>query len=397
MPVWFEPPAALRAALEREVTRPYAASPTSARPPLTDPGRSAPAPGSSVTERARSLSQRYLADRPAESAILSDPTDVAAYATARMPATFAAARFALEELVRAEPSLAPTTLLDLGAGTGAATWAAWDAFDSLEAVELRDYSAPALDLAARLLASTDLAVTATLGDAGVPVASQHLEVEPSAALGSGGVASSHPVSATGPAHDLAICAYVLSELAPDQRREVVATAIDQAASAVVVIEPGTPAGFERILAVRSQLLAAGWRLAAPCPHELPCPVAARPGDWCHAAVRLQRTHEHRAAKGGTRDFEDEKLAWIAALPPEPRTPLSPDPTGPTGPTSTVRPARVLRHPRVNPGHVRLELCTPEGELTEQVVSKREGATYRRARKVEWGEAWAQDHPPVPSA
>lgn len=394
MPVWFELPAALRAALEREVTRSCAGSPTSPHPPLTEHGRSAPAPEGSVTARARSLSQRYLADRPAESAILADPTDVAAYATARMPATFAAARFALEELLRAEPSLTPTTLLDLGAGTGAATWAAWDAFDSLKAVELRDYSAPALDLAARLLASTDLTVTTTLGDAGGSVASQHLRVESAASSGSGSLALSRPVSPTGPTHDLAICAYVLSELAPDQRREVVATAIDQAATAVVVIEPGTPAGFARILAVRSQLLAAGWRLAAPCPHELPCPVAARPGDWCHAAVRLQRTHEHRAAKGGTRDFEDEKLAWIAALPPEPHAPRTPEPTDPTDP---VRPARVLRHPRVNPGHVRLELCTPEGELTDQVVSRREGATYRRARKVEWGEVWAQDHPPVGSA
>ena len=87
--------------------------------------------------------------------------------TTRMPATFAAVSFALDQLADAVPGLAPRTLLDLGCGTGAATWAAWAEFDSLTGADLVDYSRPMLASAERLLATTELTVTTTLADTAV--------------------------------------------------------------------------------------------------------------------------------------------------------------------------------------------------------------------------------------
>jgi ribosomal protein RSM22 (predicted rRNA methylase) len=313
---------------------------------------------------ARRLSARYLADRPADAPIVATADDVAAYLTTRMPATFAAVSFALDQVRDAAPGLAPRSVLDLGSGTGAATWAAWDTFGDLERADLIDYSTPMLSAARRMLATSDLAVTTSLGDAGA--------------------------TATGtPTHDLAVAAFVLSELTTAQRTAVVERLTSAASQCALVVEPGTPAGYRRILAVRAELIGAGWRIVAPCPHEHVCPLAQGAGgggsdttDWCHAAVRLERTAAHRRAKGGERSFEDEKLAYVAAVPPR-----SVDDNADSA--LDVPAARVLRHPQTRPGHIRLELCTSEGAHESATVTKRDKDAFRAARKVEWGQAWRE--------
>lgn len=331
----------------------------------------APADTRGTEASARRLSERYRADRPAASPIIADAGDASAYALTRLPATFAAARFAFEELARAVPGLAPRTLLDVGAGTGAATAAAWATWDSLDAATLEDYSAPALAVAREVLAATDLDVTTTLASIGPRRA---VRADPGAGAA---VRADDTDDAAGPDRraDLAVAGYVLSEIDDAARRALVDRLTAGAREAVVVIEPGTPAGFRRVLEVRAELLRRGWRVAAPCPHGEACPVAAREGDWCHAAVRLPRTREHRAAKGGERGFEDEKFSWVAAL-------------APTSGPAIARPAgRVLRHPETRPGHIRLELCAPDGGIEQVTVTKRDRDAFRAARKIEWGEAW----------
>lgn len=363
MPVTIALPAVLAARVAQlRHNQPHqsrGARPGDVRPGDTRPGESRPSNDVASSGRpgqaARRLSERYREDRPASSPIIGGAEDATAYALTRLPATFAAARFAFEELSLVVPDLAPRTLLDLGAGTGAATAAAWATWDCLEASHLEDYSRAALDVAGAILSATDLRVDTRLARIGqTPVGA--------------------PASADALA-DVAVAAYVLSEIDDAERRALVARLTAGARSAVVVIEPGTPAGFRRILAVRRDLLVRGWRIAAPCPHQLACPVAEQSGDWCHAAVRLPRTREHRAAKGGERGFEDEKLTYVAALAPASELELA-------------RPAgRVLRHPETRPGHIRLELCTREATLDRLTVTKRDKEAFRAARKVEWGEAW----------
>ena len=114
------------------------------------------------------------------------------------------------------------------------------------------------------------------------------------------------------------------------------------------------------------MIAAGGSTLAPCPHDAPCPLPE--GDWCHFATRLARSRTHRLAKGAERGFEDEKFAYaVLTRPPH----ASADP-------------RVIRRPDLRPGHVVLDLCTAEG-LERRTVSKRDGAEYRTARKVAWGD------------
>ena len=294
------------------------------------------------------LIERYRAGGAASAPILGNSTDVLAYAAYRMPATLAACRNMLEHSAFRMPRI--ESVVDLGGGTGAAAWAALAQWPEAE-VTVLDQVDEALQLGRELIAG-----------------------EPSRA----GFASWRVGSAV-PAADLITVSYVLSELTPDAQRSLVAAATGAARRAVAIIEPGTPSGCARILTARAALLEAGWQVIAPCPHQGPCPLRAP--DWCHFSARVERSSLHRQLKGGDLGHEDEKFSYVVALP-----------GGSADPDAADRDAaRILRHPVKRKGLVELQLCRPDGTATRQVVTKRRGAAYKKARDVRWGDTW---DPPV---
>ncbi len=294
------------------------------------------------------LIEVYRSGAPPERRVLADPVSAAAYAAYRMPATHAAVSMALRLGLGVDPSLAAVrSLVDLGGGTGAAAWAAAEALPGLERVEVVDGSADALAIGRRLARH-----------APAPVARARwtrARVRPGSVL---------------PAADLVTVAYLLGELSPP----VQAAAVDAAAAAarwVLVVEPGTPRGFAAVLVARDRLVGAGWHVVAPCPQPGPCPVAAREGDWCHVAVRLDRSALHRRLKGGERGHEDEKLSFVLAS----REPV------------VAVPGRVLRHPVRRQGLVRLQVCRADGSVGTEIVTRRDRDAYRAARDTTWGDPW----------
>ncbi len=110
--------------------------------------------------------------------------------------------------------------------------------------------------------------------------------------------------------DLVTLAYVLDELAPAERVRLVDRLWARTGGVFLIVEPGTPKGWERILAARTRLLAAGAHIVAPCPHAAACPLA-KP-DWCHFAARVARSRIHRQAKNAEVPWEDEKFIYLAA-------------------------------------------------------------------------------------
>ena len=136
---------------------------------------------------------------------------------------------------------------------------------------------------------------------------------------------------------------------------------------LVVVEPGTPAGYARIIALRAQLIAAGAHVAAPCPHDGSCPLAAP--DWCHFTQRLQRSRAHKQLKAAELPYEDEKFSYVAL----------------TRAAVERRPARVLAQPKVTKIAVTAKLCT-DGGVLPATVPRRDKAGYSRFRKFDWGDA-----------
>ncbi|MER7619848.1 small ribosomal subunit Rsm22 family protein [Streptomyces sp. NPDC126503] len=305
-------------------------------------------PPSRAAKAVERLITNYRGTTPTDAPVLRDRSDVAAYAAYRMPATFEAVRGALAALREAAPGWAPGTHTDVGGGTGAASWAvagAWE--ENPPRTTVLDWAEPALALGRELAR-------------GVLDAEWRREQ----------VGTALRLADT----DLVTVSYVLKELTVADRTALVTEAARAARGAVVIVEPGTPDGYERIIAARDQLVGAGFTVAAPCPHSGACPIV--PGtDWCHFSARVTRSSLHRRVKGGSLPYEDEKYAYVAAV----RFPVTP------------AAARITRRPQIRKGQVLLELCGPDG-LARETVTKRHGALYKEARDAEWGDPWPPGEP-----
>jgi ribosomal protein RSM22 (predicted rRNA methylase) len=281
---------------------------------------------------------------------LDTPAAVAGYVAYRMPGTHAAGLAALSAAAAGVPDLRPVTALDLGGGTGALAWAMAEVFASLRRIRVVDGAGPALEAGRALAAS---APWPALSEAS-------WETRDLRGSGLGGAWLEGPV-------DLVTAGYVLGELGPVER-EAAVDLMGEHATTAVIVEPGTPAGFEHIRTARHRLVAAGMNVAAPCPHDDQCPMA---GDWCHFSARFERSAMLRRLKRAEHGHDDEKFSYLAAT----RLPVD------------RAPARVIRHPRYRKGLVGLELCTGEDGLVGVSITRRSGGRYRDAREVAWGEAW----------
>jgi ribosomal protein RSM22 (predicted rRNA methylase) len=299
-----------------------------------------------TAERAALISRTYR-DGGGSGAIRTE-TDALAYALARMPATYAAVAASLNALREITPRFTPASLLDIGAGPGTATWATAEAFPSLGSFTLIDANSALRTLALDFVRGNPR------------VAGVHYSLREARA----GLADAA-------AADLVVASYMIGEMDVSERSALAELMWTKTRDTLLIVEPGTPAGYARIIALRDQLIAAGAHVAAPCPHEKKCPLAAP--DWCHFTQRLPRSRAHKQVKGAELPFEDEKFAYVALTRAPPARRL----------------ARVLAQPVVGKVEVAAKLCTSDG-LVLSKVPHRAKTEYARARRWRWGDAVVED-------
>lgn len=297
-----------------------------------------------LAEASAMLTQRYRSELRDGRFHVSEDDAARAYLAARLPATFAAVRAAMDAAESLLPEFAPKSLLDLGAGPGTAMWAARDTWPTIDDTLMIEGS-PTMRRWGETLAAS--AAPFKREWRGVDFAKGKLAVN---------------------AHDLVTIAYVLDELEEAGRTALVETAWRATGALLLIVEPGTPAGWQRILAARAQLIEASAHIVAPCAHEAPCPIVSP--DWCHFSRRVARTKIHLRSKGAVVPFEDEKFIYLAAS---------------RAPAARAK-ARVLAPPRAASGRVSLKLCLASGAVENRLVTKREGALFKTARRLDWGDA-----------
>ena len=293
---------------------------------------------------AAALSRRYREERRDGRLHVESAEDALAYLAVRLPATYAAARASFAAIKQARADFAPRTVLDIGGGPGTALWAAADCWPDLADALLIEASPAFRKCGAELARETSLPrVTWRIAD----VAADAIACAP---------------------RDLVTLAYTLNELAAEARQPLLQRLWQATADTLVIIEPGTPAGRQRIVAARGWLIDAGAHVVAPCPHAQACPLQAP--DWCHFAERVARSRMHRLAKEADLAWEDEKFSYVAVS----RQPVS------------IATARVIARPRKGSGRVTLKLCRPDGSAGDQLLSRRDGAAFKRAWRSDWGSA-----------
>lgn len=296
---------------------------------------------SKLTAAAEGLSMRYRNDSGHGKSLVSGKRDILAYAAVRMPATFGAVGRALE-LGLAQTETEICSILDVGAGTGAASHAA-QLLTDCESITCIEREQSMIDVGKKLMECRG-------------ISPQWIKRDISQGIG---------IRA-----DLVLCSYCLNEMMPAARKAALRELWAAAEKLLVIVEPGTPEGFAQIKEARDILTELGGHIAAPCPISGACPLPE--GDWCHFTARVSRTKLHKQLKGGDAPYEDEKFCFLA---------VSREPPAPCK-------ARVLRHPKIESGRVTLRLCTADG-ISEKMYT-RKSTLFKAARKAAVGDEFAAE-------
>lgn len=292
-------------------------------------------PLSSLIKQFHKYSEAYREGKESKRSLPSELGKICYLAT-RLPATFAAVSTVLREAKRKIGT--STSLLDLGAGPGTTLISAIAEGYQLDAATLIEENKDFITMGRRWTPSF---AHWRHGDL--------LKQE------------------TFPSAELVTFAYSLGEIPEGKRKNLLKTAWEACQKALIIIEPGTPRAFKSVLDAREVLIELGGHVVAPCPHNDACPMPKN--DWCHFSVRFERTSLHRRIKEAELGYEDEKFCYVVVA--KHKFPSE---------------SRVIKTSQKNSGHVLIKLCTEHG-IIDKLVSKKDGELFKKAKKIEWGEAY----------
>ena len=294
---------------------------------------------SNIIENAQTISNRYRKNDGKGKRLLTNESEAVSYVISRMPATYAAVYSVFKQIL-ANYNEKMTSLLDVGAGTGAGTWAV-NEIENMSQITCLEREKSMSNIGKKLMKNTAL---------------DNVQWK------SYDILQDEIVEKA----DIVLTSYMINELSEQEREKAVLKLWQATDKLMVVIEPGTPEGFKNILNIRNLIKEQGGYIVAPCCCNDECPI--KENDWCAFYARVARSSIHRQAKGGNLGYEDEKFSYIA---------FSKMPVEITG-------ERILRHPQINSGFVKVKLCTADG-IQEKTYSKKDGEIYKKIKKLDAGE------------
>ncbi|SHJ16017.1 small ribosomal subunit Rsm22 family protein [Lutispora thermophila] len=294
-----------------------------------------------LKQDAQMLSKRYRNESKEGRRLITSSNEAAAYSVVRMPATYGAVYTALRytlNLINCKIE----SLMDVGAGTGTASWAA-DSLIPLKRILCLERERAMVQVGQRMMRE------------GSPVLRNAEWVNYDLAM------DEIPEKA-----DLVIASYVLNELTEKERIKALDKLWQSADKILLIVEPGTSEAYFQLKRMREYMLTKGAHIISPCPHENGCGIPEN--DWCHFSCRIPRSKLHRLLKEGELPYEDEKFTYLAIAPQQYSKPEG----------------RILRHPIIEKGRVTLDICCPDG-IRKVNITKKDGELYKKARKANWGD------------
>jgi ribosomal protein RSM22 (predicted rRNA methylase) len=288
------------------------------------------------------ISDRY---RKESGSFLQTEEERWVYIFTRLPATFAAISYVFKELKK-RSSISIASFLDVGAGPGTGLWAAHEHFPLCKCT-----------LWEKDASFAKIGKTIAFWKTAPPLLqTAHWKI----------LDATSKVLPEEEVQDLILLSYSIGEMGQKHWKELLEFLWSKTKKALVILEPGTPAGYERMMQIREIMKNA--YLWAPCPHTNPCPLRGK--DWCHFSVRVARSSLHRKLKSADLGYEDEKFCYLIFG---------------KEPLSVPFQERIIRHPQVHSGWMELKLCGKEG-VYQKNYSKREKEVYQISKKLSWGDA-----------
>lgn len=295
-----------------------------------------------LKEISRSITQKYKQHSGKGERLVVDRIEATVYAAVRMPATYASVYSALYHTLECIPMTETYSLMDVGAGTGAGTFAA------AELLKLCGITCFEREREMRILGRS---FTEGMKDS---VLKQSRWIDCDLQQGIDQRA------------DIVLSSYVLNEMTEQQRQNTVQNLWEHTDRLLLIVEPGTPEAFLQLRRIRDMLLLRGAHIAAPCVMDGQCTLGEN--DWCHFTARVQRSKLHKLLKDADVPYEDEKFSYIAFV----------------RKTVERNGCRLLRHPIIAKGNIRLELCTENGKESRIITAKNK-KLFKAARKADSGD------------
>lgn len=282
--------------------------------------------------------------------------DVLGYLSLRTPATYAQLYGAMCNITEMLPSWKPTSILDIGSGPGTAVWAAnevWPSINKITCLERDDnFSRIGKEI---LKSSLPELISLDWKTIDLSVYKPKLNDK----------------------FDLVTIGSVLNEMGSEQRNDILDFAYSHCKGVLLVVEPGTPYGFEAIKQASTLLHSLKGILIAPyidnCLPLEPIGFAQRiiRPEFHRRITQIQRKINNADGKRllPASDWENAKYGYVAMsnIPAE-ITPF----------------ARLIAEPEISKFDIELKILTKNGIEVRRIL-KRDKPHYKFAKKLKWGE------------
>ena len=285
-----------------------------------------------------SISSAYRKENISSKLVVTKDSEVLSYLSTRMCATTSVIYKVLDTILKVA-DFDVESMLDVGSGTGSALWAIDNIFPGIKvtALEIEDSM---LKYSKILSSDLTLDVDYIKGNILSKTTSDKL-----------------PIS------NLVIESFMLNELTDVDRLKAVDVMLSKTNDYLVLIEPGTPKSYERMMTIKDYVINKGLSLILPCANTGKCPLQ---NDYCNFSVRVERASFSRLVKSGSLSHEDEKYFYLVFR--KNNTPL------------VKNNSIVLRHPKYRKNCVDLKLCNASG-VKDVTITKSNKDIYKLCRDV----------------
>jgi ribosomal protein RSM22 (predicted rRNA methylase) len=305
---------------------------------------------------ATNLSLKYRTNRNRQGAhFIKSYEDALGYLALRAPSTYSQIYGALNSIKELNGSWSPQSILDIGSGPGTALWAAKEIFPSIQnavAIEKEDHF---ISLGQSILS---------------PVS------EISVGWKRNDFSSSLPRLDS--KFDLVIVANVLNEMDANTMNRTIAYAFAQSKGVVLIVEPGTPQGYETIKEAAHKIKSSEYKLIAPYIKNV-----FIDSDEVNFVQRIKRTDsqkrikQHQRKNSGTEkekmlpasDWEETKYYYLAYSNHD---------------SEIMAEGRLLETPVIYKPYIQLKILQEDG-ITIQRILKTNKENFKSAKKLRWGD------------
>ena len=290
------------------------------------------------------ISLQYRKEKINSKTIISNSNQALSYVSSRMPETAVVINNVLSILNKIiNISNEINSVLDLGSGTGSALWALENFLKSNTDVLAIEKQEAMLNCSKELSKNLNLNIDYMQEDVLSKAASQ-IENK-----------------------DMVLESFMLNEMSENDRRKTLDLMISKSDKLIILIEPGTPVSYQKMMQDRDYLLSKDLHLILPCMHANKCPLQ---NDYCNFSVRVNRTKISKQIKNASLGYEDEKYFYLIFS---------------KQPFENKFDNMVLRKPVYRKSCVDLKLCNNCGDVKNITITKNNKQNYATAKDLKHGD------------